>query len=125
MVISIATVIGVNHVSAESVAPVDFNIPDAGLPKPDDAVNLPANALTTTLNWIFFIAGLICIVVIIWAGITYATAGGDEEKVGKAKGRLIYGIIGIAVIIGSYAITQVIYQSINGGGNSLPAPPKL
>ncbi|MDD3679143.1 MAG: hypothetical protein PHT36_02785 [Patescibacteria group bacterium] len=121
IVLSAILALGVGYASA-----ADFTIPNQGLPDPGDSANdLPANLISTALNWFFVIAGIICIVVIIWAGITYATAGGDEEKVGKAKGRLIYGIIGIAVIIGSYAITQVIYQSINGGGNSLPAPPKL
>jgi len=70
--------------------------------------------IQNALGWFFLIAGLLCIIIIIWAGISYATAGGDEEKVGKAKTRLIYGIIGVAVIIGSYIITQIIQSAITG-----------
>ena len=70
--------------------------------------------------WFFVLAGVLCIAIIIWAGISYATAGGDEEKVGKAKTRLIYGIIGVAVIIAAYAITQFIAEALNTG--KIPEP---
>ncbi len=79
-----------------------------------------ATLVESIFNWFFVIAGILCIAIIIWAGITYATAGGDEEKVEKAKKRLIYGIIGVAVIIAAFAITQFIYSAISQG--NIPAP---
>ena len=120
LIVSMLLVIGISYANAEDPG---FNVPSGGLPDPgDEASDLPANLVTTALSWFFVIAGIICIVVMVWAGITYATAGGDEEKVGKAKTRLIYGIIGIAVIIAAYAITQIIKDAISDGNINIPTP---
>ncbi|PIU01512.1 hypothetical protein COT68_02825 [bacterium (Candidatus Torokbacteria) CG09_land_8_20_14_0_10_42_11] len=79
------------------------------------------NFITTGLNWFFAIAAFLCIAVIVWAGVTYATAGGDEDKVAKAKKTLLFGLIGIAITISAYAIIQLI-QGVLSGATSLPAP---
>ena len=65
-------------------------------------------------NWLLIGVGVICVMLIIVAGIQYATSGGDAEKVKKAKNRLLYACIGLAVallagivvnIVGSIATT--------------------
>ena len=113
LAVSLLTLLIATKVSAQ------FNIPNKVGPAGNE-INLittnetPDTIIQNALGWFFLIAGLLCIIIIIWAGISYATAGGDEEKVGKAKTRLIYGIIGVAVIIGSYIITQIIQSAITG-----------
>jgi len=97
----------------------DFNIPRGGF-QPNYNNETPKNLVENLLNWFFVIAAIVCVAVIVWAGISYATAGGDEEKVEKAKNRLIYGIIGVVLIIGAYAITQLIRNAIEGG--NIPTP---
>lgn len=99
----------------------DFTIPNPGLPT-GNADNPAGNLMRTILNWIVWIGGILCVVIILWAGISYATAGGDEEKTTKAKNRLIYGIIGIAVITGAYIIASAISGIV---GSSTPNVPTL
>ena len=41
---------------------------------------------------------------IIWGGFTFITAGGDETKLTTARNRVLYGVIGIAIIILAGAI---------------------
>lgn len=48
--------------------------------------------------------GVLAVLVIIYGGILYATAGANEEQTGRAKKMLLYGIIGLIVIIASWAI---------------------
>jgi len=52
--------------------------------------------------------GVIFIVLIIWAGYNWMTAGGNEEKVNKAKAVLSRSIIGLAITLSAYAIWNFI-----------------
>lgn len=53
---------------------------------------------------IILIAAIIAILYLVWAGIQYITASTDEEKAKKARTAIYNAIIGIVVIILSYAI---------------------
>ena len=52
----------------------------------------------------FSILGIIAIALIIYSGVTWMTARGNESKVEKAKGTLIEVTIGLIFIIGGYAL---------------------
>lgn len=70
--------------------------------------------------------GIIFLVLIIYAGYNWMTAGGDEEKVAKAKATLSSAIIGLVIIVGAYAITYFVFTSLPGGpggGNQGPITP--
>jgi len=114
LLVATCAVIGI-QANAETFGPNE--IPNRGLPYKE---NIAAGLTENVLNWFFIIAAIICVVVIVWAGITYATAGGDEEKVESSKNRLIYAIIGVVLIIAAYAIVRVIYNAINTG--NVPTP---
>lgn len=73
----------------------DINIPKA------DANTVLTNALQTT----YFIAGAVAVIVIIVAGIMFATSAGDPGNVTKAKNLLMYGVIGLILVIIAFAIT--------------------
>jgi hypothetical protein len=64
--------------------------------------------LQNILNTAYFIMGIIAVIVIIIAGITYATSAGDSAKVTKAKNQILYAVIGIVVILSAFAITNFI-----------------
>lgn len=54
------------------------------------------------------VAVFIAIIFIVWGGITYMAAGGDEAKAGEAKKRILNGIIGAAVVLGVGLILQTV-----------------
>ncbi len=58
--------------------------------------------------------GIVVVVLIIYGGFLWMTAGGDEEKIGKAKKTIINAVIGLAIILSSYAITQFIVTRLIG-----------
>lgn len=73
-----------------------------------------ANALT--------LLGIIFLVLIIFAGFTWMTSGGEEEKVRKAQGLLRNSIIGLLIILSAYAITKAVtygfIQATTGQGQT-------
>ena len=56
--------------------------------------------------------GIIFIILIIWAGYNWMTAGGNEEKISKARNTLIRAIIGLVIIISAYAIYLYIFMKV-------------
>ncbi len=69
----------------------------------------------TIINLMLFIIGILCVVMIIWAGIRYTTSTGDKGRVTAAKDTLVYSIVGLIVAILAYAIMQWVFTSLSGG----------
>jgi hypothetical membrane protein len=70
----------------------------------------PKNLLETALNWVFNIVLVISIIMLIYSGYLYATAGGDQVKTKKAMSTLIYALIGIAIVVASKALVNIMGQ---------------
>ena len=58
------------------------------------------------------IGGVICVLIIMWAGFLFVTAGGDSSKITKAKDTLLYGAIGAAIILGAKVISEVVQATV-------------
>ncbi len=81
---------------------------DIGIPEQ----KLDASSLATFLSGIYYIAGIIAVITIIVAGISYVTANGDAGKVTKAKNAIIYSAVGLVLIITAFAITNFIMENM-------------
>ena len=66
-------------------------------------------AITKISRFLFLIAAGLAIIVIVWAGIMYMVAGG-EEKATKAKKTLLYGLIGAAIVFSSGFIINLLME---------------
>ena len=62
--------------------------------------------ITTVINTMLFIVGLLSVAMLIYAGIRYTTAHGDKSQVEGAKNTMIYAIVGLIVAILGYAIVN-------------------
>src|SRR5260221_7881399 len=78
--------------------------------------------IKSVVNFALGFLGLIAVVVIIYGGFLYVTAAGNEEQAGKGKKALTYSIIGILIILSSFAIVNTILSA--GGGNAQNVPNK-
>lgn len=58
--------------------------------------------------------GIAAVVLVVYAGFLWMTAGGEEEKVKTAKKILVQATIGLAIILMSYAISSFVISSIVG-----------
>lgn len=70
-----------------------------------------ANIIRTAIGYI----GVVFLLATIFAGFLWMTAAGNEERITKAKQLLIGGVIGMAVILGAYIITEFVFTSIGFG----------
>lgn len=64
------------------------------------------SVVTTIINTMLFIVGILSVVMIIFAGIRYTTAHGDKQQVTSAKDTLIYAVVGLIVSIIAYAVVS-------------------
>lgn len=64
---------------------------------------------------LIMISGGIAVIVIAVGGIMYITAGGRQQQMEFAKNTLLYGVLGMLVMIFSYYIVQFIITLIIGG----------
>lgn len=77
--------------------------------------------LETTLGMLISVLlgllGIIFLVLVIYSGFLWMTAGGDEKKVGKAKQIMISSVIGLVILLSAYAISSfVLSQLISATG---------
>lgn len=66
------------------------------------------------LNTVYFIAGIVAVIVIIFGGIRYATSAGDSSNVQSAKNTVQYAVIGLVVVIAAAAITDFVIRNAAG-----------
>lgn len=84
------------------------------MPMTASAVNIsltPAQTTTTfgalassVIKIILWIAAVAAILYLLWSGVMYITAGGDDDKATSARKGIINAIIGIVVVVGAYYI---------------------
>lgn len=58
------------------------------------------------------IVGTIALLMFVYGGFTWMTAGGEPEKIKKAKGILVWSTLGLVVIFSSYVIVNFIIEQV-------------
>jgi hypothetical protein len=72
----------------------------------------------TIVNFFLTFLGLIAVVMIIYGGFLYVTAAGNQEKIESAKKIIMYAVIGIVVILLSFAIVNTILSAGTGAAST-------
>jgi len=65
-------------------------------------------AIMNVTNWILGFIAIVATLVIIYGGVQYLTAGGNEDAVASAKKTISYGIIGVVIAGLAYAMVIVV-----------------
>ena len=55
---------------------------------------------------------MVGVALIIWAGLMFVTAQGNSEKLAVAKKRLIYTLIGVAIVIGAEILLDLMLNTV-------------
>lgn len=79
---------------------------------PDTGATQFAERFAILWRTLIITGGLAFLMYLIWGGIEWITAGGDEQKVKKARSKITQGLIGLAVLAGSYVITLFLQSAI-------------
>ncbi len=117
---------------AQAQAPNNYNQGDV------DNINLPEfdliQGIVNVINWVLGFLGLIAVILVLYAGFLWMTAGGSQDKVQKAKKILVNALIGLVIILSALAIVNFVFSVLedrvfnnNGGGNgggggNIPGP---
>ena len=73
--------------------------------------NIPG-LVNTVLKGVLQVGVPLVALAIIYCGFLFVAARGNSEKLGKAKDALLYTIIGAAILLGSWAIAELIGETV-------------
>lgn len=68
--------------------------------------------VTNILNTAYFLAGIVAVGMIIFAGIQYLTANGESGKAKKAMDTIIFSVVGLIIVIAAFAITKFVVDNV-------------
>lgn len=88
--------------AATAYAAQDINI----IP-PSQGYNSLGDFITNIIQLAFALALLLVLVMLIWGSFEWISSGGDKENVGKARGKIINALIGLAVLSIAFALATV------------------
>lgn len=78
------------------------------VPEGPDLFEVVKNLLNTT----FSIVGVIAVIMVIIGGFHYMTSQGSPEKVQKGKNTILYGIIGMVIVLSAFAIVNFVLDGL-------------
>ena len=67
--------------------------------------------VSNILNLVYFIAGIIAVIIIVIAGLSFVVSTGDAAKVKKARAAILDASIGLVVIMAAFTITYFVIGS--------------
>ena len=66
------------------------------------------NLIKTALGFL----GILAVIVILAGGFQWMLSGGNEEKIARARGMIIAGIIGLVIILASFSIVKFVIDAV-------------
>ena len=87
----------------------------AGIGAQSDLITIIGRIINIALGFV----GVIFLVILIYAGYTYMTAGGDPKKVETAQAWIRNAVIGMIIVAFSFAIVNFILNWLTSGGPGL------
>lgn len=92
-----------------------LSTPDASQYAPGLAQNQDLRQfIKNVVNFALGFLGLLSVIIVIYGGVLYVTAAGKEEQAGKGKKAITYAVIGILIILSSFALVNTVLLA--GGG---------
>lgn len=76
------------------------------------AGGLLTQRIGSIIKTILGLVGVVVVILIVYAGFRWMTAGGNKEHVTKAKDIMIQAVIGLAITLSAYAITDFVISRL-------------
>ncbi len=87
-----------------------FAQPPELITHPEQVIQL----LNRILNYVWTILGILVVLLLLYAGFNFVTAGGEETKINKAKDMVKWSLVGIIVMLLSGGIMLLIENFLRG-----------
>ena len=68
--------------------------------------------LKNGLNTVYFIIGIVAVIMIVFSGYQYLTANGDSAKAATAMKTILFAMIGLVVAASAFAITSFVMGNV-------------
>jgi amino acid transporter len=81
----------------------------SGLNQDTSLASVISSLITVFLSFL----GIIFLILMIYSGYNWMTAGGEEEKVKKAQSTIKKAIIGLIITVSAYSISYFVFNSLN------------
>lgn len=106
-----------NIVSAQTVQVIEDDADTLGIQAVDNSGLVLSGqdirvVIAKIIRAVLGLLGIIAVVIVIYAGFTIMTSGGNEEKVAQGKKILTNGVIGLAIILMSFIIVQFLLNAL-------------
>lgn len=75
------------------------------------------DTINTVLTFVFVVAVLLVFMYIVWGGITWITSGGDKGKTEEARNKITAAVVGLIILLASFAILQLVVRFFTGGSD--------
>lgn len=87
----------------------------------------PEKYISRVINIILSVLGVLFLILMIYGGLIWMTAAGNEEKATKAKELITEALIGLIIVLAAYAITffivnRLIGTTLSNNPNPIPNP---
>lgn len=92
--------------------------PGSPLPTGIGDIDTLRKSLLTIANWVFAFLLVIAVIYMLVGAFGYLASGGDAEKQGIARNRIVYGLVGVAVGTLAIALVNIVTRYFGGGGIS-------
>lgn len=79
-------------------------------------------AIGRSLSILIPFLAIVATVMLIYGIVKYIASGGDEDKVGDARRMILYGVVGLALMMGIWAIVRILLDFFGLGGAAVPIP---
>lgn len=83
-----------------------------GADNPESGPEQFALRIATLWRTLIIVGGLAFLLYTLWGGIDWIMAGGDKQKVEDARKKITQGVIGLAILAGSYVLFLFIEQAL-------------
>lgn len=69
-------------------------------------------AISVIIRVVLSLLGIITLVMMLYAGYSWMTSGGSQEKIEESKKTITRSVIGLIIILSAYAITTFIFTTV-------------
>lgn len=73
--------------------------------------------LLTFLNFFLGFLGIVAVIMVIYGGILYVTAAGEQENIDKGKKIIMYAVVGIVIILLAFALVNTLLSGLGAGAD--------
>lgn len=105
-------IINVGEASAQLIRPGDNPSAIAGATNEEGSLR---NIVITILNFVLSFLGILAVAMIIYGGFLYVSSAGNQEKTDQGKKIVTYAVIGIVIILISFALVNTVLTAALGG----------